>query len=824
FNRVIGKLRQEMFKWATEMHVYLSEHVGTQNYSASIEEYQELLDKEIGDIIIISEMLMSKQILGNHALYHRFERKITRKYYFSQHRNNLYHEGYLRGILGEVQSLLIRPISQSILNPKDDALRMLLGIVLAGRTIFRIYHGNRWEVLAALRMRDPERRYLYEQVEDAISFIEVFRHIYQLYVAQEEEIYLEDQSVVSQLEFVARALGYQKFGAVRAWDHLMIHYHEKVKMAKEATSILLKSVVEHLKEVSIFTPMIDGSRRLGADRYYKKNILIDFLRKSAFFKGTRFWNDILTSLDSRDSHFLDNIVIDFYRMKPKFRERIIDKYTQISMNGFYPMIYFLVRLSQNQKRLQCEDFFNIVNRKFLSCAVSCIDRTIRIVKVFSQFPALLHHYLKILSDEERQEFMKLLSDEPWETEDQAIKDRLMNLVYLHFNLSHHFKRYFIKIIDSYPEYIQFLQNTSAIEQIARGFLGNIDSLETFEDKKKLLGVYYDIQFFRVGLETLQGNDIDYINSEFTAFSDTYVQTLFDICKHKVVDEIGESLHTRDLFAIYAAGGHAREQAFDDDYDLIMLLNDTSAELKDFVTRIVIKMNADLVKRGLMPQYRLSDHFKEFVTLVDDFDDYLGAKHNDIFIDISQILGARMVVGSSKFDKQFVDAIVRPHIFARKVEYIRMMLDEMESRHLSEHSNMLDVRNIKESIGGLRDIEAILLIYKARYELLSPLNQKLISQLCQIRTDLTYYFNELMRAFNFLKSLRNIYHITVKADDLIETEYLDRVAKVMKLEGNADLTASLQLEKKYRECKRNVIRLSTILINAIDLNEIGKVSI
>ena len=822
FNKVIGKLRQEMFKWATEMHVYMSEHVGIQNYSASIEEYQALLDKEIGDIVIISEMLMSKPILGNDALYHRFERKVTRKYYFSQHRDNSFHEGYLRGILGEVQSLLIRPINQGILNPKDDALRMLLGIVMAGRTIFRIYHGNRWEVLSELRNRDPRRRTLYEDVEEAISFIEVFRHIYQLYVAQEEKINLEDQSIVNQLELVARVLGYQKFGAIRAWDHLMIHYHEKVKIAKEAISRLLDNAVDHLKEVSIFTPMIATSRESGIDRPRRENFVISFLRKSVFFKGTRFWNDVLASLDSPEGHVLDAIVQDFRRIKPRFLERIIDKYTEISIGGFYPVIYFLVRLAQNQKRLQCEDLFNLLNKKFLNYTVNLIDRTTHILNVFSQFPALLHHYLKILKDEERELFKKLLTEEPWEPENQAIKARLQNLVDLHFNLSHYFSRFFIKIIDQYPDYIQFLQNTTVLEQIARGFLGKIDGLLTFEEKKKQLGAYYDLQFFRLGLETLQGRDIEYVNSEYTVFSDSYIQTLFDICKQKVVEEIGESLHTRDLFAIYAAGGHAREHAFDDDYDLIIFLNDTSAELKDFVTKIVIKMNSDLVKRGLMPQYRLSDHFKEFVTLVDDFDDYLRMDRYDVFIDLSQILGARMVVGSTKFDQQFVNSIIRPHIFEKKDTYITMMLSELESRHKGAYTNLIDSRNIKESLGGLRDLEAILLIYKAKYELLSPVNLKLISQLCQIRNDLTYYFNELMRAFNFLKNLRNIYRLTIAADDLIEEGYLDRVARVMRLEGNANVTPAQRLERKYLECKRNVINLSTILIDAIKNKSAGEV--
>ena len=71
----------------------------------------------------------------------------------------------------------------------------------------------------------------------------------------------------------------------------------------------------------------------------------------------------------------------------------------------------------------------------------------------------------------------------------------------------------MRVIGNYPEYIQYLENTLTLEQIAKGFLGNIDSLPEFHDKKKQLGNYYDLEFLRVGLETIRGAPIEKINTE-----------------------------------------------------------------------------------------------------------------------------------------------------------------------------------------------------------------------------------------------------------------------------------------------------------------------
>ena len=173
--------------------------------------------------------------------------------------------------------------------------------------------------------------------------------------------------------------------------------------------------------------------------------------------------------------------------------------------------------------------------------------------------------------------------------------------------------------------------------------------------------------------------------------------LFDICKQSVDEELQKTIPTRDLFAIFTAGGHAREQAFDDDYDIIIFLNDTNEESVNYINKIVTKMNAEIMKRGTMPHYRFADIFGSFITLIEELDDHLTQQGVDTFIDKSQILGSRMIVGSSKFEKEFIERIIQRHIFDKSEEYIQQMINELESRHRNVKTKKTNSHNVKEDI-------------------------------------------------------------------------------------------------------------------------------
>ena len=802
-NHVMNGVSRQMFKSATELHFYLTEHVGSEFYTASIQEFKELLDQEIQDFIIITEMLNAAPILGSNRLYKKFLHEITFRYHYQRRGDNKHHEAYLRGILGEIRSFLFRKIDQNKLNPKDDALRMLSGLIFSGKTIFRIYRGNRWEILESLIRSDPGRKHLYENLENALSFLESFRHVYQLFVGLEEDIYLDDPTIVENMQVVATILGYSDIGAIRAWDHLLIHYHEFVELARNTTEQLLEDVQEHVKSISSFSDMMKLSKDPEPYRSYPGNLALDFLRKSHFYKGTKFWDDILNELQDNESHVLHNFISDFLILRPRIQKLVIRKYGEVFQQALYPTIAFLTLIAQKKHQLECKQLSDgLIETLFKNLAV-CRDRVLRLTKVFSMYPALMNNFLNLLNDKQRRQFYHLIQEDLWEPQAQKYKRLLASLVDIQLNTSHYFKRFFNRIISKHSQYIQYLNDPNSLDQVARGMLAIIDSLTDFSEQRNQINNYHDLEFLRVGLEALKGEPFDKIDAEFTEFSDSYLQVLFDICKNEVIRKRGKYLPTRDLIAIYAAGGHGREQAFDDDYDLIILLNEDDKEIRQYCNKIIVMMNCEIMKRGTMPHYRFADHFGNYITLVSDLDSFFSGNHENDFIDKSQLLGARMIVGSTIFHKEFEDRIIRPYIYDRCELYIQQMVNEMNSRHQDKRNIAKKNLNVKEGIGGLRDIEFILLMYKAKYKFKKPLNHRLVKEIIEKEPQHQHDLETLISHHYFLKRLRDLYRLTVSAGDVIKIDYLEPVVKILGYQNDKQSTGTEKLIQQYYKSTEQV---------------------
>jgi hypothetical protein len=729
-------------------------------------------------------MLNAVTIIGSQRLFDQFEQEIAYRYYYQSYRDNKFHEGYLRGILGEIRSLLLGQINEAKLNPKDDALRMVSITILAAKTVFRIYRGNRWDVLNILARKDSSRKEIYLELEKVLTFLEIFRHLYQLFIGLDEDIYLEDAETVSNLHIIATTLGYEDVGAISAWDHLLIHYHEHVDSAKKICARLIQDVTEHLKAVSIFSNKLKAAWYPDPYRSYPGNLTVDFLRDSNFFRGAKFWDDILEAILAEDSHVLENFIKDFRQLKPRYQQVLIEKYGQSARNTIYSMVSFLIILWKKKRSLGTEELCNQLNQSFLKHLGDCDDRVLRMTKVFNQYPELIDEYLATLDISLQRQFTSLLDKELWEPEQQQSRQLLLKLCDIHCNTSHYFKRFFSRVVSQYPAYIHYLKDTPKLAQISKGILSYIDSLNTFDEKKKRLGDYHDLEFLRVGLEALQGMPIEKIDAEFTEFSDSYLQMLFDICKQAVNEKIGGYKPTRDLIAIYTAGGYAREQAFDDDYDLIIFLNEKDEDIRQYCSQIITMMNTEIVKRGIMPHYRFADHFGNYITLVAELDEFLADENEDTFIDKSQILGARMIVGSTRFQKEFEERIIQPHIYEQYDQYKDQMMKEMYSRHKDKKNIRNHNLNVKEGVGGLRDIEIMLLIYKARYRLQQPVNRKLMQTICEVDTRHKDDLCQLNKHFNFLKQLRDLYRLTVFAGNDLKIEYLEPTAKIMGYQDSA----------------------------------------
>lgn len=787
FNRAIGKLSKEMLRRASFLHFYLSEHFPSQHYSATVAEYRQLLDQEGQDFILINEVIGAALILGSEPLLERFKNEVTWRYHFASDRNNKYHEAYLRGILGEVRSLLAREERQEIIHLKDDALRMLKAIIYVEKARFRIDKVNPWDILSALQLQNPSRREVYAAVEEALNFLEIFRHLYQLFVVQEEELKLGEIGDAGHV--VAEYLGYRD--AAAGWDRLVLHYREQVSKAKAYAEILLQDATLHLHRTSTLGALWKQPMT-AAGESGKRNLVLDFARAARFFRGGRFWDDLLEDLEAEDRALLRRITEDFNQLRPHDQTRLARHFARAGRNSFYAMVSLLVVLAANARRCNCQRFFKVLNEAFLKVAQATDSAGARLARLFHRYPLLVHEYLTAVGEGGWVRFQQLVAESAQGSEDANSIEKLRYVCRLHSAISRYFHRHFTRAARSHPECLLFLSDTEKLDQVARGLLATADGSSSWQAKTRILGEYSDLQFLKVGLKTVAGCPVATTNAEFSEFSDTYLRRIFDASKQNIEEESHERLPTKDLLAVFTAGTRAREQAYDDDCDLIILLDSTDEKLRRCCSRIAQRMNSELLKRGSPPHYRFAEYFGHYVTTVEEISRLLAEPHPNDFIDKSQLLGSRMIIGSSRFARRFVSTVLQPHVFEKSGEYAAKMIAELEARHQHGSLNEEGTFDLKEGRGGLRDIEMILLVYAARHTLAGPANAKLIEALVHIEKDHAADFEQLAGAFEFLKSIRDVYRLVVSAEDTVQSRYLGRPAEILGFKGAAELCAA------YRE--------------------------
>jgi UTP:GlnB (protein PII) uridylyltransferase len=238
------------------------------------------------------------------------------------------------------------------------------------------------------------------------------------------------------------------------------------------------------------------------------------------------------------------------------------------------------------------------------------------------------------------------------------------------------------------------------------------------------------------------------------------------------------VRTRDLLAVYAAGGHGRKLAFDDDYDLIILLNSEDPEIRDYCGKIMARMNSEIIKRGTMPQYRFAERFGNYVTTFKELTDLFETPDEVTFIDMSQLMGARKIVGSEKFEAELYRRIIRPFILDDRDRFVAQIAGEIRSRHQAVDQGVISPLDIKETKGGLRDIELLLLILMAKSDLWLPVTQELYAPLAEGFPHRAGDLKQIFKSFRDLKHVRDIYRLTVAAEDVLLPEELDFLAQVL----------------------------------------------
>jgi len=805
-----GAMSTEMLKYACSLHYHLSEHVGTQGYSASIDDYHKLLDPKIQDFVLISEMVNAVPILGKREIFEQFKSEILDRYYYAPDNDNKYHEGFLRGLLGEIRDLMYKEPPDNLLNPKRDGLRMLKALLFALKTWKRIEAHTSLEVLNILLKKEQHNHESYYQVFQALTFLETFRFLYQMFVVQEEEVHLDSEEVRQNLQKVAFAMGYEDRNYAQARTQMLTHYYDHHKLARLSAEHLLEGITEHLREITVFYAITHVSSRTNDKTSSPGNMPLDFIKSSRFFQGVRFWDDLLSSMDNPNQIVLKRFLDDFLALSNARRAVLVKTYIRWGFNTPFTLISLFSIIARRQPKMIETEFLQNFVRDFIINLETTLENISRLCQTLNLAPQMMNNFLSILPIELLAKLISILERPYWKPEIASLRATLLMLCRIYHNNSYYFKRFVQRVFNTYAEYITSLNNQPKLNQLAEGLFRNIDNFDSLNEKFDRLGDYYDFEFMRIGISLLDGASFEKINREFTHFSDNYLQMLFELCREEVVLVDHKNVpEMHDLLAIFTAGGHARRQAFDDDYDLIVLVNSSDPTIREFCDRIIQKMNKRIIRRSIIPQFRFADRFRHFVTTFDDLRNLFEHPDENSFIDQSQLLGARMVVGSIHFLTVFQQDIIKPFIFQRKADFIQALHTEIRARHsYSTNSNGL---NIKEGPGGLRNFENFIFILKAHFEWTDPLTDELYARIRQSVPKAAEQFAALVDDYYLLKHVRDLYRLVVSNEDNLEDIYLDQLVRPFCLAHGLELESGAELSDLVQKImKQNVERIVTLL--------------
>lgn len=802
-NQAIGKVVAEFFKRAGRLHLYIAERMRASGYTHTVDAYKKALGKDLTDFVMICELLSAEPLLGSWNIVTTFKRQVTDRFYGKQARRSKYHLGFLRGLLGEMHSLLVQDVSRDRIDFKNDALRLAKGMVLAVRVVNDIHETQPAEALERLIPMMPQFHEDLSSLQGGVLFIETFRLLFHMLGVEEEEVEFDVESHET-LREVADVMGLIERGGVSAANHLVVRYFESVERVRSACRNLMTYLADHVGKASGYGSL--ETRHRTSDR--GRNVALELANSVRLFSGHIFFEDVLAALKEEDGRLAGTLVSDLAKLRGKRRGRVIDSFLEFASSDPMTMLELLLTI-RDVPGEEGKAFFDIMLGGFLSRMAGAESILPGLLGVYNSEPALVNRFIEALRPGQRQQFEDLLKVDLWDEEQRESLERFRKYVWLRTAGSEYYRRIFRRVINRYPHFIRHLGDVSRLRRYASGFLAVPEDGFDVGRMRDALADNYDVAYLACAIDALNGTSLQHYRSSFIEFADKYIANLYNFCKRAVARETGTRVETGDLFALFASGGFARAQAFDDDYDLILILNSDDPSVYSFFRRLSSMFHRELVRRGTLPQYRFSDHFGEYVTRFSQLKMWFASEQADT-VDKTQLLGARMLVGTSRFLREMRRELVDAHILKDCRSFVGEIVAEMEERHQAFANWGHDSLNIKEGMGGLRDIEQLLLIVKAHHGVYQPVS----SQLFQDLTDLDTWHREgllaLQEHHTFLRRVRDLYRLTVAAHDDMAREELGPVALIMGVAGEDGAgNVEMLLEMIYARMRRVALIVSAI---------------
>jgi hypothetical protein len=802
-DRGIARLAAQFLRYASPLDNYVAEEVGAEGFAVTVEELREALGSGRLGFVVVTELLRAEPLAGDPAILERLREEVMAEYAFRPGLDNARHELFLRGLLGETRALLLRPPPPDRVDPKDDGLRLILGLATALRTIEGVSATQPGEVLSRVMTRRPELRARLGRLQESRIFLETFRQAAQLLIAEDEEVAVEGEVARDNLRRVAAALGYGDWGPVQAVDRLLVHYHEAVEATRSAAVALMDHVAGHLTGISRFSKWTRGP----CPEDIASGLGEALVSAARAFRGVRFYDDLLESFAAPGGARLRAFLRSYALLTAERRLELAEVYAEWGHDAPYTLLTLLSLLAGQREPGHPVDPVDEIVAAFLERLSRSPEAVRALSRVFRSYPQLVNRFLFALRPSRLERLEAVIQVQIGNPEVAGAREAFQALVRVHRESSRYIKRVLGRVTERHPAAVEAISDEARMRRLALGRLAASERHPSPETQKGLLGDYYDIEFLRIATGTLRGEPLAKTQAAFSELTATYLRRLFDFCCREVEQETGGWSLERDRMGIFLSGGNARGRPYDEDLDLLALLDSEDEAARLVTERVVVLMNGQIARRGVVTQYRLAEWRGRFVVTLDELVALLERAEDELFVDRCQLLGSRMIVGGRRVAERLQERVLRPLVFAQAEGFAARVAREIAERRRAEDPLPPGTVHLKEGPGGLREIDLVLAVAKARHGLWEAPGVDPFEALAALDAPQAGTYRALAGVNEFLVALRSVYRVAVAATDEVERAALAAPARLL---GHADEDACgrlfTDLERRLRESRSLVDRL------------------
>ncbi|MBN1296875.1 hypothetical protein JXA80_08830 [bacterium] len=833
WNTVIAQMATEFLKYSAKMHFYLAELVSKKTFLTTVADFQNYLKHYTGDYVLVSELLVTEYLTGDMKPVRRLEEVIIEKFYYDKQYRRL-HEVYLRSLMGEVQRQIQRKIDPTWASPKTDALRLIHNSMNLLKTIFGIHeHGSR-DTLDILVTRDPTSQQLYSDLQDALSFCEMFLYVYQITISVNDRFDPRDPVSLDNLDTVAEIMGFPPLGPLRPAIRLLTHYYEQLNTLSALGAQVMEKVDDHLKRITVFNDLFAGRKPSEFDVNWTDSLIRNLFFAFKQFRGARYWDDILHQMSEDDGRCLNQLVRSIEELPHHHRLHLFRKLIEIVAFDMDSMI-LLAELFQRYIHFPTSlDYSEELTGWLMEILTTDTAKLTEFLHLIHSHPSNLTHFLNTLTPPRLVALEKAISELPFEDEpqDEQLKTQFKLLSRLLAISSNNYRRFFSRVIQQRPELVTHIDDMPYLNRVGDLLWAELSDGVDPADLKARLTTYYQFGFCRCGLEAFsRPGNLRAFYKKYHAFFRRYFRWLYRAAQWSVEMQRKFEFEFRSQdeddqpLAIFCTGGYAREEAFENDIDLIIVCGDAEPAFLQYGSMIVNEINRELSRQGVSPHHRFAELFNSFVIPLDRMEDRLREPRPTDFIEWAQLMGARQLVGSQSYDRALTGMLER-HVFERPGRFIQDLLSEINDRRDAFRRTKTRSVNVKENPGGLRDIQTILLACQAAVGYREPDIWKTLTTLKEKLPLLTAEFSILERAYLFFRTFKDIYYLSLSAEDDMIRDRLIHVSQRMGIEPDdlADANGtSPRLVNSYRghryRARQAIDIIAGLLLKQIDSGDI-----